>query len=97
MPDFRKRIVACVERGPLSVSDLAHWLGSPYYTTSSWVRDLRTARPVTAHRYEARLKLLEGYIRAHKGFPVPFEINSHTRPVYIRRVRNECERKVSRA
>lgn len=96
--DFRKRVLACLRRGHLTKADLQHWLGCPYPTIHSWIDEARAPGPVSVHRFEPRLKLLEAVLRGGRHFPVPMDVGHRDRPAYILGVRHEFERgKGSRA
>ena len=86
---FVERLLACTTHG-LSTSDLKHWFDVPYATMWTWLHGERT--PTPKKRHLNALDKLEQHIKRHNGFPVPFEINSHKRPRYIRRMRDGHER-----
>jgi hypothetical protein len=58
---FQSRLRACVERGNLTVADLARWFGRPYQTVRCWLHDgwQPAGGPVTVKRMQNRLRHLE--------------------------------------
>ena len=63
--EFQRRLLACVERGNLTVSDLARWFGRPYATVRCWLHDgwQPAGGPVTVRRMGERLGRLETVTR----------------------------------
>ena len=62
--NFQSRLQRCVERGNLTVADLARWFGRPYATVRCWLVDgwQPAGGPVTIKRMQHRLKLLEATV-----------------------------------
>jgi transposase-like protein len=62
---FQQRLRRCVERGNLTVSDLARWFNRPYATVRSWLIAGRepAGGPVTVRRAYERLSALEQVVR----------------------------------
>ena len=62
---FQQRLRRCVERGNLTVSDLARWFDRPYATVRCWfvVGREPAGGPVTARRAYERLAALEQVVR----------------------------------
>jgi transposase-like protein len=62
---FQQRLRRCVERGNLTVSDLARWFDRPYATVRSWLAAGRepSGGPVTVRRAYERLAALEQVVR----------------------------------
>jgi transposase-like protein len=62
---FQQRLRRCVERGNLTVSDLARWFDRPYATVRSWLAAGRepSGGPVTVRRAQSRLEALEQAVR----------------------------------
>jgi hypothetical protein len=64
---FQKRLKSCVDRGNLTVADLARWFGRPYATVRSWLKEgwKPGDGPVTQDRMEVRLRKLELVLTQH--------------------------------
>jgi cyanate lyase len=86
-----ERLLACMQRGDLSLADLAHWLDRPYATVRTWVYDDRYPHGVYWRTIDDRLKLLEHEIVTRTHIPVK-DVSAHDRPNYLRGIRDAAER-----
>ncbi len=70
---IQKRLQACMKRGNLRVADLARWFDRPHPTVRGWA--LKGIQPGGGPHDVATvnelLTLLERFIDAKRGFPVP--------------------------
>lgn len=102
MLSFAARLKLCMDRGSLTLADLARWFGRPHPTVRTWYVEER--EPAEGYRNETlrRLKLLEDAITENKGRAtrwsplVPIEITKRERPLYLQRLYNGLDKKVSR-
>ncbi len=70
--DITSRLQEALEKGNLTVADLARWFDRPYPTVKGWVTGgLVGGAPLDLQEVEARLVKLEKAIAKGKHFPVP--------------------------
>lgn len=89
---FPERLNACLDRGQLTISNLAVWFGRPRSTVKTWVYG-RTPVGPTGRTALDRLTLLEWAITHGQGFPIPPMTSIPERPGYLRGVRDELEQR----
>lgn len=65
---FHARLLACMEHGQLTVSDLSRWFERPYSTVRKWVDDKREPWGPNGHQADVALSRLEKRIR-HRPMP----------------------------
>ena len=87
---FQARLRSCMERGNLTIADLARWLERPHATVSTWVNDGRVpgGPPATLAWVEVRLTRLEEAIETATGFPIPAHLAHRARAIYLKRLKN---------
>ena len=86
-----------MQRGDMTIADLAKWFGRSYHTVWFWVEDNR--KPRTARRglrgkskqTYARLDLLEEAIKRKRGLPIPLDLTQYERPDYVEKLRHDLE------
>ena len=91
---FQARLRSILERGNLTVADLARWLERPHATVSTWVNDGRepTGPTLDLAMLEAHVKDIETRIARKAGFPVP-PLSQPARIAYLTRLKAEPPRK----
>lgn len=90
--DFGDRLRSAMERGDLTISDLANWFDRSVPTVRYWVKHgsgVYAVGVVSRARLYARLALLE---QAVKKSIFPADVPRTDRPAYIVRIRDELER-----
>jgi hypothetical protein len=87
------RLRSILERGNLTVSDLARWLDRPWATVNSWVNEGRepTGTVMDLAYLKAELKHLEHRIKMGEGFPVP-SLSQSERAAYLLKARSHRQR-----
>lgn len=91
MASFQNRLAWCMERGDLTISDLARWFDRPRATVNTWVLG-RVPYGPSGRVAEHDLSLLTIRIQSKIGFPVPSTLLMKKRALYIRGQRNDAER-----
>ena len=79
---LQQRIDACLEKGALSVADIALWLDLPYPTVKSY-RQGTTPQAARQRQIEQRLSWLESAIRTDPRLPVPLSVRARERKAYL--------------
>jgi hypothetical protein len=102
MAALSARLKACMDRGSLTLADLARWFGRPHATVRTWYTLNREPREGYRDEVLRRLKMLEDEIIRRRGvarFPGPFvpvEITKRERPLYLKRRYNEANKRLSK-
>jgi hypothetical protein len=93
---FPERLNVCLDRGQLTISNLAVWFGRPRSTVKTWCYG-RTPQGPTGRAALDRLTLLEWAIKYGQGFPIPEMTSIPERPDYLRGIRDGLEQRRTRA
>jgi hypothetical protein len=90
---FQTRLRFCMDRGNLTIADLARWLERPHATVSTWIQEGREPRgpDATIRWLDAQLGRLESAIRDTTGFPVPHNLSDTARTIYIKRIKERID------
>lgn len=85
---FQDRLKACMERGNLTVADLARWFDRPDPTLRGWVNNgiKPTCPSCDMADIMSSLTDLETRIRRKEGFPVP-RMSQRSRKIHVERLR----------
>ena len=84
---LEERLQRLLERGNLTVADLARWLDKPDPTVRGWVRGSNIGLPPLDTAYVlARVKQLETLIKRKRGLPVP-RMSARKRIAYMSELR----------
>ena len=87
IPTFADRLRCLMDRGNLTVSDLARWFGRPHPTVNGWVKGVALGgAPLDAALILAEVTRLERRIKRGDGFPVP-RLSPTNRIAYLKRLR----------
>ena len=90
---FSIRCVWVMERGDLTISDLATLLDRPRPTVNTWVNG-RTPHGPSGRFAIRRLDLLQDMVRKRHGFPVPEMLAGKQRVEYIQGIRDVVDKHV---
>lgn len=93
MSTFSQRLNWCLQRGELTISDLAIWFDRPRSTVNTWVQG-RTPKGPAGRLAETWLKTLQDWIRNKAGLPVPLELTQSRRVQYIQGLRDDAKRHI---
>jgi hypothetical protein len=85
---FQARLRKCMDRGNLTVADLARWFDRPHPTMRSWVENgvEPAGGPLDAAMAQATLDKLEKMIAKNSKFPVP-RLSPQKRIAYLKELR----------
>lgn len=88
---LRPRLLDLMERGNLTVADLARWFDRPDATVRAWIRNERSVRGIRVdHAHISRqVILLEKQIGRKMGLPVP-PMTQSRRLAYLSDLRKRC-------
>ncbi len=92
MAKFPDRVLWCMARGDLTVSDITRWFDRPRATVNTWVNG-RTPYGPSGRAATRRLDLLQDLVKNKEGFPIPETLTGLKRADYIRGIRDAAERK----
>lgn len=80
---FTERLQTCMDRGDLTVADVARLFDRERRTVSDWVHHGRLPTGARAQEADDRLTELEAAIRDKRGFPVPLRLSKRDRVKYV--------------
>lgn len=88
MPSTQQRLQAVLQKGNLTVADLARWFVAPYHTVGGWIKGGFEPRgaPQDVQHIMALLGLLEALIKTRSGLPVP-KLSRVERGTYLKKLR----------
>lgn len=89
---FTARLMVCMKRTEMTVSDLARWFDRPRATVNTWLCG-RTPFGPAAPLALKKLAQLEFSLQARpKHYPIPAELSWTKREQYVRGMRDDAER-----
>ena len=96
MQTVQQRLRRVMADGRLTVADLSTWFGRDYHTVHGWVEKGRHPWGPNGASSLCLLEALERAIKQKRGFPVPLQLSPLERRTYMKQVRRDFDRGVSK-